>query len=131
MFRALQLNLLDARNTMFPLLMIIVNSPGYICCITSLMFSPISLNFSHLLSAYLIRRSLQSSPTGVESMSISTLSSINMESLTNCPILTLISRTVPQSVSTSILLRWALLSSLIPPCRSNIRMKRFLQPPIS
>jgi hypothetical protein len=114
-----------------PLLMITVNSPGYICCVTSLMFSHISLNFSLLLSACLIRRSLQSNPTGVESMSISTHSSINLASLTKCPVLTLISRMVPQSVSTAMLLRWASLSSLMSPCRSNIGMKHFLQPPIS
>jgi hypothetical protein len=49
--------LLVARNTMSPLLMITVNSHGFICSVTNLMCSNSFLNFSPLSSACLIRRS--------------------------------------------------------------------------
>jgi hypothetical protein len=89
------------KNTMSHLLMIIVNLLGPTCCIISLMFSHIFLNFSPSLINFLIRRSLLFTQIGVESMIHSIPFSTSLGSLIRSLVPIIVSKMTLPSESTT------------------------------
>jgi hypothetical protein len=108
---ALPLTRLRTRNIMWVSLIISINLPRFISCVTDLKFLNSSKNFRHLLNSCLIEKFFLCKRIGL--------------------VPTLISRIRRWNKNTDILLTCGLLSLPTHQCHLSIRIKRFLPLPIS